>query len=79
MLVAALALFAAAGPPPALPARPPTEVSAFTVYPPTLPPKVLVSYPADGAAIPPGVVVIKVTFDQKMQPTGFDFGPSDGC
>jgi hypothetical protein len=74
MLVAALALLAAAGAAPVTPPRPPTEVSPLTVYPPTLPPKVVASYPADGAAIAPGVVVLKITFDQKMQQTGFDIG-----
>jgi len=77
MLVAALALLAAGGPA-VIPPRPPTEVSALTVYPPTNPPKVVASYPADGAAVAPGVLVIKVTFDQRMQPAGFDIGPGSG-
>ncbi|WP_293907017.1 hypothetical protein [Phenylobacterium sp.] len=74
MFVAALALLAAGGA--ALtPPRPPTEVAPLTVYPPTLPPKVVASYPADGAAVAPGVLVLKLTFDQRMAGTGFDLAP----
>jgi hypothetical protein len=77
MLVAALVLLAA-GAAPATLARPPTEVSPLTVYPPTAPPNLVASYPAAGGAVAPGVVVLKLTFDQKMLPTGFDLAPVAG-
>ncbi len=79
MLVAALVLLAAAAAAPVAPARPPTDVAPVTVYPPTLPPKVVASYPAEGAAVAPGVVVLKLTFDQRMLATGFDLGPVEGA
>jgi hypothetical protein len=79
MLVAALVLLAAAGAAPVTPPRPPTEVSALTVYPPTPPPKVVSSYPTEGGAVTPGVVVLKITFDQKMRETGFDLAPVEGA
>lgn len=78
MLVAGLALFAAAvaAAPPA--PRPPTEVSSLTIYPPGPPPKVTASFPAQGAAITPGVAILRVTFDQAMTPGGFDFSAAEG-
>src|SRR5688500_13815143 len=78
MLVTALVLLAAAAAP-ATPARPPTEVSPLTVYPPTPPPNLVASYPPAGGAVTPGVLVLKLTFDQKMLPTGFDLGPVEGA
>jgi hypothetical protein len=79
MLLAAIALLAAsAAPPPAAP-REPTEVAPVTVYPPTLPPKVVSSYPADGGSVSPGVLVLKLTFDQRMLKTGFDLAPVAGA
>ncbi|WP_293676501.1 hypothetical protein [uncultured Phenylobacterium sp.] len=78
MFVTALALLAATAAP-ATPARPPTEVSAVTVYPPTPPPNLVASYPAAGGAVAPGVVVLKLTFDQKMLQTGFDLSAVEGA
>lgn len=79
MLVAALVLLAAAAAAPVTPARPPTDVAPVTVYPPTVPPRVVASYPAEGAAVAPGVLVLKLTFDQKMLQTGFDLRPVEGA
>lgn len=53
----------------------PTAVSPVTVMPPTLPPKVVASFPAQGQAIAPGVLILKVIFDQKMLATGFNYAP----
>lgn len=79
MILAAAAWLAAnAGAPPPVPPRPPTEVSSLTIYPPGPPPKIVRSYPAQGAAVTPGVVVMTVTFDQEMTPGGFDFTPAAG-
>ena len=58
----------------------PTAVSPVTVMPPTNPPKVASSYPAEGQAIAPGVLILKVTFDQKMTAKGWNYAaapPSD--
>jgi hypothetical protein len=51
----------------------PTAVSPVTVMPPTDPPKVASSYPAEGQAIAPGVLILKVTFDQKMTAKGWNY------
>jgi hypothetical protein len=40
------------------------------------PPKVTATYPAQDQAVKPGVLVLKVTFNQKMLPSGFNIGPS---
>ncbi|MBS0332199.1 MAG: hypothetical protein JSS35_05485 [Proteobacteria bacterium] len=65
---------------PAAPARtgPGATVSPLTVFPSTEPPKLAKSYPAAGQAMPAGILVLSVTFDQPMLPTGFDFGPAPG-
>lgn len=48
--------------------------------PPTNPPKVASSYPAEGQAIPPGVLVLTVAFDQKMDPKGWSYAAApDGA
>ena len=52
-----------------------TRVSGVTVVAPaaTLP-MVVSTYPADGKTVTGGVLVLKVTFDQKMAPDGWDYG-----
>jgi hypothetical protein len=52
-----------------------THLSGVTVTAPapTLP-KVVSTFPEDGKSITPGVLILKVTFDQKMDPDGWDFG-----
>lgn len=52
----------------------PTAVSPVTVMPPTLPPKVVASYPAEGETIAPGVLIVKIAFDQKMNPKVWNYG-----
>ncbi|THD79471.1 MAG: hypothetical protein E7812_09710 [Phenylobacterium sp.] len=69
---------ALAAPAPVIPPQPPTTVSSLTVYPKTDPPKIVSSYPAAGAVVAPGVLVLKVTFDQKMLKTGFAFAAGPG-
>jgi len=54
------------------------EVSPVTVTPRTEPPRLASSYPAAGQAVAPGILVIKVAFDQPMSPTGFNFAPGSG-
>jgi len=74
----ALLLGLAAGPALAQTARPPvdapTPVSPVTVMPPTQKPKVVATWPAGGETITPGVLVLKVVFDQQMTPRDFAYG-----
>jgi hypothetical protein len=53
----------------------PTRVSGVTVMAPapTLP-KVVSTFPEDGKSVAPGALILKITFDQKMDPDGWDFG-----
>jgi hypothetical protein len=60
------------------PAEPPTPVSPVTVMPPTQKPKVVATWPAEGQAIAPGVLVLKVVFDQQMTPRDFAYGLGAG-
>ena len=76
-----LALTLAAGPGLAQTAKPreePTPVSPVTVMPPTQKPKVTATWPAAGEAVAPGVLVLKVVFDQPMTPRDFSYGPGAG-
>jgi hypothetical protein len=54
------------------------EVAPVTVMPRTDPPRVISTFPSAGEAIAPGLFVLKVTFDQKMQEKGFDFAAVPG-
>jgi hypothetical protein len=56
------------------PALPPKMVAPVIIYPKTDPPKVVSSYPAAGATIAPGVLVVRITFDQPMAEDEFEFG-----
>jgi hypothetical protein len=60
------------------PAETPTPVSPVTVMPPTQKPKVVATWPANGEAIAPGVLVLKVVFDQQMTPRDFAYGLGAG-
>ena len=68
----------AAATPPAAPAQPPHEVSGVTVFGKTDPPKVTATFPAAGQALQAGVLILTITFDQKMQPQGFDLSAGAG-
>ena len=52
-----------------------TRLSGVTVVAPapTLP-KVVSTFPEDGKSVTPGALILKVTFDQKMDPGGWDYG-----
>lgn len=79
--LAVLALGAAAATPAlAQTASTPTRLSGVTVVAPapTLP-KVVSTYPEDGKNVAPGALILKVTFDQKMDPQGWDFGKGPGA
>jgi hypothetical protein len=73
---AALALTAlAAGPALAQTSSSPTRLPGVTITAPapTLP-KVVDTFPAEGKTVAPGVLIVKVVFDQKMDPGGWDYG-----
>jgi hypothetical protein len=56
----------------------PTPLSGIVVVPPSKDlPAVVSTYPAAGAAIMPGAVILKVTFDQRMNPADFRFDRAD--
>uniref|UniRef100_B0SXY1 SbsA Ig-like domain-containing protein n=1 Tax=Caulobacter sp. (strain K31) TaxID=366602 RepID=B0SXY1_CAUSK len=57
----------------------PTPVSPVTVMPPTATPKVVTTWPATGQEIAPGVLVLKVVFDQQMTPRDFAYGLGAGA
>jgi hypothetical protein len=74
--LAVLALSAAAATPVlAQTSATPTRLSGVTVVAPapTLP-KVVSTFPEAGKSVAPGALILKVTFDQKMNPDGWDFG-----
>jgi hypothetical protein len=53
-------------------AAPPTPVSGVTISGGP-PPKIYLSYPAEDATIPAGVLVLKVIFDQPMAPDSWSY------
>jgi len=77
LCLAAGPVLAQAGKPPA---EAPTPVSPVTVMPPTDKPKVMSTWPENGQTVAPGVLVLKVVFDQQMTPRDFayDLGSSGG-
>jgi hypothetical protein len=62
----------------AQPKTPPHEVSPVTIYPAGGHPKVVATFPAAGQALPGGVLILTVTFDQQMSPGGFDLTAQAG-
>ncbi|PTT06544.1 hypothetical protein [Caulobacter sp. HMWF025] len=56
----------------------PTAVSPVTVMPRTAQPKVVATYPAQGETIAPGVLIVKVAFDQKMNPAVWNYAAAEG-
>jgi hypothetical protein len=66
-------------PTPAPPAIPPKTVSGLTVVPAGADaPKLAASFPAQGQTIDAGVLVLKLSFDQKMSPDSFDIAAAPG-
>ena len=75
---AVLAAAAPATPPPSPPSAPPTGTSVKEVVVVSGPgPKVVGSFPADGAQTPGGILVLKVVFDQPMAPDAWSYGPAE--
>jgi len=56
----------------------PTAVSPVTIMPATPQPRVVATYPAEGQTIAPGVLIVKVAFDQKMNPAVWNYGAAGG-
>lgn len=56
-----------------------TAVSPVLILPPTLPPKLVSTYPAEGQTVTPGVLILKVAFDQQMSPAAWNFGAVAGA
>jgi hypothetical protein len=57
----------------------PNEVSPVLILPPTLPPKLVSTYPAEGQTVSPGVLILKVAFDQQMSPAAWNYAPAAGA
>jgi hypothetical protein len=57
-------------------AAPPAAVSELVV-PGGPPPKMVSSFPAEGAQVPAGVLIIKLVFDQTMAADGWSYGRSE--
>jgi hypothetical protein len=57
----------------------PNEVSPVLILPPTLPPKLVSTYPAQDQTVAPGVLILKVAFDQQMSPAGWNYAPAEGA
>lgn len=79
-LLALVAMLAAA---PAMarqtPKAEPNEVSPVLILPPTQPPRLVSSYPAQDQTVAPGVLILKVAFDQQMSPAGWNYAPVEGA
>ena len=61
--------------PPAAGAQPARQVEGVVV-PGGPPPAVQSTYPASGAKVPAGAVILKIVFDQPMAPDAWAYGPS---
>ena len=48
-------------------------VSPVLILPPTPKPNVVATYPAQGETVAPGVLILKVTFDQQMSPSAWNY------
>ena len=66
LILAADAARAADAPSPAPPAAPPENLSGVDVAVPRDAPTVASTYPAQGASVAPGILVVKIDFDQRM-------------
>jgi hypothetical protein len=70
----ALAVLAAGGTAVAQTASTPVPLSGVTVAAPAkTPPMVVSTFPEAGKSVAPGALILKVTFDQKMTPDGWDY------
>ena len=72
LVLAVSTLLLTAGASIAAPPAPPTPLSGVTISGGPQP-KIYLSYPADGATIPSGLLVLKVIFDQPMTPDAWSY------
>jgi len=61
------------------PPEAPNAVSPVLILPPTPPPRLVSTYPAQDQSVVPGVLVLKVTFDQQMSPSSWNYAPTGGA
>ncbi|WP_297506486.1 hypothetical protein [uncultured Caulobacter sp.] len=54
-------------------------VSPVLILPPTPPPNVVATYPAQDQTVAPGVLILKVAFDQQMSPAAWNYAPAPGA
>lgn len=64
--------------PAAPPAQPPGKVVSEVVVPGGPQPKLVASFPAEGATVSAGELALKVTFDQKMTPAKWTYAAAPG-
>jgi hypothetical protein len=64
---------------PSAAAQEPPAVAGVEVVAPSGAPKVLSTYPAQGAAVPPGSLALTVRFDHRMAPDAWSYGGGDGA
>ena len=60
-------------------AEAPNAVSPVLILPPTLPPKLVSTYPAQDQTVEPGILILKAAFDQQMSPTTWNYAPAPGA
>jgi hypothetical protein len=60
-------------------AEAPNAVSPVLILPPTLPPKLVSTYPAQDQAVAPGILILKAAFDQQMSPTAWNYASTPGA
>lgn len=56
----------------------PNAVSPVLILPPTPKPNVVATYPAQDQTVAPGVLILKVTFDQQMSPSAWNYAAAAG-
>ncbi|WP_233206724.1 hypothetical protein [Caulobacter sp. FWC2] len=61
------------------PPEAPNAVSPILILPPTLPPNLVSTYPAQDQIVAPGVLILKAAFDQQMAPTAWNYAPAPGA
>lgn len=57
----------------------PNAVSPVLILPPTLPPKLVSTYPAQDQTVAPGILILKAAFDQQMSPSAWNYAPAPGA
>ncbi|CAN5319966.1 hypothetical protein BH09PSE2_BH09PSE2_02840 [soil metagenome] len=60
-------------------AQEPTPLSGIDIVAPNGTPKIVSTYPAAGAAVAPGPLVLTVRFDHRMNPAGFSYSTGEGA